>query len=137
MRNTNRMTGADLVKTHKILMEKLAGVSRAEADELLAGVHIEDLHRISGLSLDTLNFVYIDGKCTGLRLRQGSTGTELRTPFDACAKQAEVIHKLPHKTYSSAHPRPDSRNPGKLQLEADIRALIPSIPKIVFNEFVY
>lgn len=64
MRNTNRMTGADLVKTHKILMEKLAGVSRADADELLAGIHIEDLHRISCLSLDTLNFVYIDGKCT-------------------------------------------------------------------------
>lgn len=69
------------------------------------------------LDLTTDGEIYIDRASTGLLLRQTAAGTVI-------ASRDGTTHPMPHPRYSAAADAPLSGVPGRLQLEADLRALL-------------
>lgn len=77
------------------------------------------------LQISTTNEIIIDGKWTGLRVKQARDGTVVYTPEFESRKYRE--HKMPHVRYSTAHPAPSSGVPGCDQFESDIRRLLETL----------
>lgn len=77
------------------------------------------------LTIDTSNRISIDGQATGLAVTQRRDGTVVYTPEGIGRAYAE--HKMPHARYSTAHDQPASGAAGRVQFEADIRALVVAL----------
>jgi len=77
------------------------------------------------LTIDTSNRISIDGQATGLAVTQCRGGTVVYTPEGIGRPYAE--HKMPHFRYSTAHDSPASGAAGRVQFEADIRALVAAL----------
>lgn len=75
------------------------------------------------IQIDTADRISIDGKSTGLALRQEGAGSVVYTPADHLGK-GYAVHKMPHARYATSHDAPASGAAGRTQLEADIRALL-------------
>lgn len=76
------------------------------------------------LQIDSANRILIDGRDVGLAVTQRRDGTVVYTPEGIGRPYAE--HKMPHARYSTAHDKPASGAAGRVQFEADVRALLAS-----------
>lgn len=74
------------------------------------------------LQIDTANSIIIDGRDTGLRIRQAAERTVIYTP--ETRSQAYREHEMPRPRYATSHDAPASGVAGRAQLESDLRALI-------------
>lgn len=74
------------------------------------------------------NEVLIDGKATGLGQVQRLNGTVVYTMENLTRGVKYAQHQMPQQRYSTAHETPTSGSAGRLQLEADLRALIAQAP---------
>lgn len=69
------------------------------------------------LDLNARGEIYIDHASTGLLLRQTAAGTVI-------VSRDGTTHQMPHPRYSAAADAPLSGVSGRVQLEADLRALL-------------
>lgn len=76
------------------------------------------------LQIDTSDSILIDGRDTGLKVTQRRDGTVVYTPESVISGRKYQEHKMPHARYSTAHDSPASGAAGRIQFEADIRALM-------------
>lgn len=74
------------------------------------------------LQIDTANYILLDGRSTGLQLTQRRDGTVIYSADHGGKDYRE--YKMPHTRYSTAHDAPASGAAGRIQLEADVRALV-------------
>lgn len=77
------------------------------------------------IQIDTANYIRIDGKNTGLQLTQRRGGTVIYSA-DVGGKNYRE-YPLPRERYSTAHDYPASGAAGRVQLEADVRALLETL----------
>lgn len=76
------------------------------------------------LQIDTSDSILIDGRDTGLKVTQRRDGTVVYTPESVISGRKYQEHNMPHARYSTAHDSPASGAAGRIQFEADIRALM-------------
>jgi hypothetical protein len=79
------------------------------------------------LTIYTNGSISIDGRDTGLSVRQVQGGTTVYTREDALAGTKYRKHPMPQTRYSTAHDAPASGAAGRVQFEADIRALLAAL----------
>jgi len=81
-------------------------------------------HSDAALQIDGNHRIILDGETVGLCLVQRASGTVIFTPENRALGRTYREHKMPHFRYSTAHDAPASGAAGRVQLEADLRALL-------------
>lgn len=92
---------------------------------------------VSNITIYTNGMISVDGENTGLYVTQRKEGTILYrgeiTPLSAkslgCQPVSYKEFKLPSRRYSLNHPKPRSGNPGRLDFERDLLAILHAITK--------
>lgn len=74
------------------------------------------------MTIDTRDWITLDGVATGLVVKQHKYGTVVYQP-ESSGKAIDYI-RMPHERYSLAHDAPSTGVPGRAQFEADLRDLL-------------